>query len=600
MRSLATACAVAVLAAAPAGAQILDLPLPDVDLRGSVTYSLEETKTPQDEERRWRNLVTGTLTPSTYIYAPWLATLGGNLHVSQAVESGGNDSSSSYITGRMVLNVLPRSSYPFEFQYSRYNNAISAVTAEDELELSGQTFRMLSRLLLPDQWTVATEGILWDNADTEGFEETGREANLVIHKIFEKNDVQVEFGFRDSDLIDEDGNEELGQLQSVVLRHRSTPFEGVTSDSMTSLRLNEFSSEEFTETGSVAQGVGTMFWRPKEIPELTVFGATRTFQQSARVVDLESSEARESDFQTAFANLSASYLIMPRLVANAGGDLGYRAISLSSDEEAAESGGLSMGANAGLDYSSQPVPLWGFDWLWNTGATARFQNELDQSEMTENVRVGHSLTRSLELPLLGTMNAGFTQAVGVGHSTLIGPGVSLSHNLNLGRSNREGKHWDYIQASLSDSRTMSQDPFSYQLVNLQFTRGYDPDRFTSFSGSISLQFAKQTLDGVDVNGWEDTLTGDLSYSVRSLWGVDNLTFTSRLTLNPPSLMRSRRYDFSGFASLDRRQDEGFGAQRWVNRLEYRIGKMRIGLVGQLRNNGDGLSESVLFQIGRNF
>lgn len=238
----------------------------------------------------------------------------------------------------------------------------------------------------------------------------------------------------------------------------------------------------------------------------------------------------------------------------------------------------------------------GIDWNWSTsaGVTARYSST--GMNHTETVNASHSGRYSLELPYLETpLQLSVNQSVGTGYSDA-GYLFSLGHSLSIGRTAREGKNWDYAQISINDTRAFGTAATDGQLLNIMFTRGYDPDRFTSLSGTVSYQVARfRSATGEAVA--TDTLGGNISFRMMNLFGIDRLNFTSDLSLEPPSMFRSEQSYFSAY----RREEEvGLGTQRWTNRIDYTIGKLRTSLISRIMHTPKGIGESVFFQLGRSY
>lgn len=597
MRALWRACALLMLTVAPQ-ARGMDLPLPPMNATGAVTYSLHETKAPQDAARNWRHTVTGTVNPSTYIYAPWLATLTGSVNASTSMSTGQSSGTSQYLTGNISLGVLPRSQYPVELTYSRYDSSITL--GETSADLTGDTVRLISRIYLPLDWKLQTDLGALRNRSDEGMNESATEAQLQVDKQYGDSDVRLTLLRRDSELKSLSGNGEIGSRSGFTLRHRGKPLEDVSTDSTSTVHYATYETGSYRESSLVSQGVGTGFWRPRKWENLTLFGALRTYQQSSDVDLLLSRRKRQALLRTVFGNVTASYIFRPRLIGNLGLNLGIRdTVTTATGEQRQESSGLDTGLNGGVDYGSLTRPVLGFDWNWTTGANMRAEYNDSGTRGSTNIRAGHSGRRSLEIPIFGPASLGLSQGGSVGLSQEVGAAFSLSHSINLGRSHREGKHWNHLNVTASDTRTIARGGYAYQLINSQFTRGYDPDRFSSWSGSANLQIYRQESDGTPSEGWVDQVSGTVTYRARNILGLTDLNFASELSFNPPSFLRSRRDEFSGFSQLQP-EDEGLGTQRWSNRFDYFIGKLRISLLGVVRNSQAGMGETILFQLSRAF
>lgn len=580
--------------------------LPPVKATGAVTYSMQETKQGAGA-RAMQHAGTVTVNPSTYFYEPWFAQASGSINMSKATTAGETGSSTNVITGSVNLNILPQSNYPTEINYMRFNRDIQL--GEEYNELTGQSFKLQSQVYLPDDWSMSTRVQGDESSDADGLGEVSTELGLEVDKRFAEDQVRVGFLHRESQYSgDVDSPDGAAMSDSVSVRHRSHPFETVTTDSTSTLRVSQYAERDYQERSDVMQGVTTAIWRPNEIKDLAVHGALRTFRQNAEILRLNPNEETIRESQTAFGTLSTSYVFRPRLVGNAGLNAGFAdAKDSSSSSSGSSSSGtgddnqssISYGGSSGLDYTSLSEDIRGFNWSWNTGGTLEAANSGDLGlTHTEALRLGHSASRQIDLWITDEVNFSVSQNSGLAFASAVGAAVPLSHALTLSQNSRDGKTWNFWHLTGSDSRAIGGLASTYQLLNLQITEGYDPDRFSSWSASVSFQAARQVIAGTDT-GFVDTVNGQVTYRHRHVLGVENLNFTSDLSINPPSVIkRNRQQDL--ISSYDQREGNVFGTQRWTNRLDYTIGQLRTGLTGRVTRDQDGLSEMVLFQISRRF
>lgn len=578
-----------------------------VDLSGAVTYSVQELRQGTGE-RSLQQAGTATLNYSTYFYEPWLVSTAGSLSLSKTASSGDSSSGSNVVTGNIAFNVLPQSSYPVELYYSRYNRNVQL--GEDFSTLTGQSARLTSTVTLEDDWSVNTRLNVEEAADEEGLSEMSEEAQLEVSKLFVEDHLRVGLlhrgsaygvvGVEDDHVLAEAG----ASNNSVTVRYRSHPFDTVTTDSTSTLRVSEYSDSKYVEESQVMQGVTTAIWRPVELDkDLVVHGAMRTFQQKATLTQVDVGEV-ERNSTTAFGTLSTTYVFQPRLMGSAGLNAGYMAnedstsIAIGSDTGARNLTSFTMGGNVGLDYSSEVSDLGGFDWSWDTsGRTEAASNtELGLSH-TETARIGHTGNRKIDLFIADNVNFSLSQHSGLGFSSVKGATIPLSHGTTLSKTSRDGKLWNFWNFSASDSRGFGGDSSVYQLLNLQVTEGYDVDRFSQWSASLTFQSARQSSATEDT-GFVDTLNGQITYRQRNVFGVENLGFSSDLAFNPPSILKSRRDEQRVFISD--RKDSALGSQRWSNRLDYYIGQLRAGITSRILNNENGLSMMNMFQVSRRF
>lgn len=582
----------------------VDIPdIPPIQTSGALTYSFQEEKQ-ADGRTSMQNTTTATVNPSTYIYEPWFATANGNLNYSWNTTSGESTAGSSNVTGGITLNILPQSEYATEFSYTSFDRTVER--AEDSNDLSGHAIRLTSRLLLPDDWHVQARVSEGGSADSTGSAETSHEYSLETVKRWTEDLLRVSLEHRDSEYSGGLQGGGITNIDGLSVRHRSQPFESITTDGTSNYRVTHYSQENFVEDASVMQGVSTAVWKPVEFKDITVNGALRTFQQDSQVMRRNQSTERAS--QTAFGTLSTSYVFEPRLVGNLGLNAGYTNDSSSSKGETNEElsvASISYGTNAGLDYSSPSEEWEGFQWAYFGGNSVDLGSNGDLGMVwSDQTRVGHSLSRSLDLWLVDAVMFSFSQASGIGFNNQLGSQIPLTHSVNFTRTKRDGKSWNMWGLSGSDNRSFGgTNSTTYDLVNLQITQGYDPDRFSSVAAAVTFQASRQVTANQDT-GFVDSISGNITYRERFVLGIENLNFSSDLSFNPPSVLaNNRKRDFSGSAISvidDQPQGNVFGTQRWTNRLDHTIGQLRTSLIGRVTHETEGLTESVLFQISRRF
>jgi len=579
-----------ILSATGAGAE-----MPDVSLDGSLGYTLIETKDGGRGPRTWRNTFTVTASPSTYIYAPWLATVDGTLSFSQNTTVGGASASAQNVTGALSLGILPRSLYPAFIRYSRFDNAVQADEGRD-LTATGDSWEVDWRLFLPDDWSVNTKAV-FDTATDDGADSSILNLRLAVDKQFEDFQVRTAVDHREETISDGDGTYDYA-VDMLEFRTQSKLLPNFSTQDITTLRIARTDDVDYVADNLTWQGVTTGRWQPEFLDGITINGALRTFHQEhtidGRTAAQENSE-RVSD--TAHLVLSSSFNLLSGLTASIGVNGGTQTSEIASDSldgATSTQQSLSTGVTGSVNYSYPSIPVLGFNWNWNTGLTASLNNNTLRGMSNEQTaRLSHSASRTLDVGI-SDLRLRASQSIGARRSHLEPMSPLLNHSVGLSSSRRDGRNWQLFELSFSDNRSFGADPSTYQLLNLQTTGGYDIDRFTSLRGNLTVQVSRNFVGGTD-SGLTDTISGDVTYSVGSLFGVPGLNFSSSLAVYPPSFLGDEKGGATSHGA-----DSGFGTQRWTNRLNYSIGKIRLNMVNRLSREDDGLNEFLLFRILRDF
>lgn len=592
--------------------------LPPILASGAVSYSLQETSSAATG-RTWRNSLTGTINPNTYIWEPWFATANGSVNLSvmntsggkSATNTGGGDSSNTLLlTGTMNINVLPESFFPAQLSYTRVDNSVQV--NNEQTDSKSDSFSYAQQLFVWEDLDLGFQAQLDTSAQNNNSTQTTQTYNADALKRFETQAVKITMTHRNAAYESPTTGAVTGASNTLAFRHRYSPLENVSADSTSTLRQSGFNERTQKQDSLTMQGVTTLIYKPPELP-LTVHGAFRTFDETqATTYSGESTVAgtTNSHIRTVFANAGATYILGPGLTSNANLSANVSQTQINQTSAGSNTGSNVMGlaGGVGLGYTAPTRDLYGFDWSWSgdAGADTSFSTA-DSMNVAQTSRLGHTALRMVQVPLLETLQLSASQNIGSNLGTDVGLTPSLANSATLSRNMRKGKDWDLLQLSASDSRTFMNAPVTYQLLSVQFTKGYEPDAFTSIMGSITFQSARQivgeskttlsTTKGSD-SGWRDTTSGSLTFSARNIFGEPNLNFASEYSVSPPSyLAASNTPELSG-SSASRTSKSLLGTQRWTNRLEYVIGRMRMRLINRLANADGGMVESTLFQITR--
>jgi hypothetical protein len=607
-RGLAGA-SLAVLMSGQAWADDFEFPdfdeLPPIKTTGALTYTFQETKQPAGVSTM-QHVSTATINPSTYIYEPWLATVNSSLSVSNVTSA---DQSSGTLTGSFQLDVLPQSDYPTSVSYTRFDRSVQSLDLDNQL--TGQNGQLTTRVNLP--WDVALQARVQadEAADDKGLGQTAKEATFDFSKLWDGDQVRLGLAHRDAQYTDTGGKAGGSSVaDSATARYRSQPFEGVTTDSVSTARVATVSDQSSTETSSVMQGVTTAIWRPKELGDVTINGALRTFSETSETVR-RNGGIENRDNKSAFGSLSSSYVFAPRLTGSVGLNLGVtdnltktvQGQSVTPGQSAVNGNanltGISYDSSGNLSYTSEGADWEGFNWTWGTGDSIGVGGgSTANSNLSNTVNLNQNASKEMDLPLVDKVYLSLTEGTGFGLSTGHGLSLPLSHSVTLSKNTRDGKLWNVWHFSASDTRSFGGASIVYDLINAQATSGWDLDRFSSISINVGYQVSRQVVTDTDT-GFVDNLSGQITYRERTVFGVENLNFSSDLQLNPPSIIAFQRAQDLARGPA-KPQETSLGSQRWTNRFDYLIGQLRTSLTGRIIHDEQGIGELIMFQISRRF
>jgi hypothetical protein len=258
--------------------------------------------------------------------------------------------------------------------------------------------------------------------------------------------------------------------------------------------------------------------------------------------------------------------------------------------------GLRFGAGllADANYVAEKRQLAGFDWRWDARASA--DNGLRSDEgMTsrESVGLGHRFERMLEDLIFVPVRFSFAQSADLGFSPngdeLFGAG--LSDSITFSYSGAEAAASTFARLFLSDSRDLIGEQREYQRIEARFGRRVAISRQRRLHGDLSAQAARQVSE--DETDISVTASGNIAYSHRNLFDIENLGLRSELRISVVNLD-----DLFGGSGGE--MDNEFLRNDLRNTLIYRIGRLTTSLETTVFQREAGFSYLALLRFRRDF
>jgi len=288
------------------------------------------------------------------------------------------------------------------------------------------------------------------------------------------------------------------------------------------------------------------------------------------------------------------------LTANAGLNARIRSIDTEAggfsgevpSESETTAGGSLIG---GISYQYLTEPLLGFDWSWDASGNVDLSAETEMGLTDEeSADLGHSVERILNLTFPGRISFRASESLGLTTSAEERIAADLFHNVALSHNSVNAGVATFVRLSASDRRDLiSDNPFEFQLFQLQLNRQETIDLTSNWLANLSLQVSRQKSGDRDAETIASA-NGTVSYRESNVFGVRNLRFTSDLTLNALGLESVLTEDDD-----DQRRSDRFRSD-WINRIEYRIGRIVASLEASAFYSQDELGNSVFFRIRREF
>ena len=133
------------------------------------------------------------------------------------------------------------------------------------------------------------------------------------------------------------------------------------------------------------------------------------------------------------------------------------------------------------------------------------------------------------------------------------------------------------------------------MVTLQLSTRMQVNRRRSLNGGLTLQYntnSMKLLNSDEQENSSSTYSANLTYIERDLFKVPRLNFLSELRLLS-SDFRSNDILDQGIETDPDRDDKS-----WRNRLDYRVGKLELQLLADVREINNSWMSQVLFTVRR--
>jgi hypothetical protein len=586
---------------------------------GSISYDLRSGYG-GDLPRTTSQLVTSSVNAATYIYQPWLATVNGTLGLTvgrSQTEASHNPAENSFaadhpieskdrfLTGRARVDLFPRSRFPFEAHFERSDSRVTsglASTFDYQMQNFGfsQRYEPLNRAYAASANYDRRETIGARSRDSQ--DQLGAEFNTR----WKHSDLSVGLALAQARRQESD---ERSQFRSLVGRHHYEPDKTLSiNTNMNATQTIEQMAAQAASNLSVLQMSSVGLWQ-REGSKLQLSGSARGLL--ARNANGGQSVASGGLTVGANYELSRNARLSASVAANATNSAGMTTQVLTG--------------NAAANWQGDSLEYKGLRYDYFAGGNAGVSNasgsSASETQMTLGAQLGHTISRSWQLPLDSSLSLNAGQSLGAstsrssrtqeipsshGSEDTLGDqaqvpstALTLLHTLGATWSLGGEARSAYARASYSDSMQVGGDQARFQIFNFQLSGNFAFDRNKSLNGDLTFQRSAQS--GGDLQRVVDSrqptdrsrsggVSGSLTYSDRRLFGIPRLRFSSQLhlardVLNQPGTL----------ATLPDRE-----TRVWENRLEWLVGRLESQLVYRLAEVEGKRRGNVTFRLQRSF
>ncbi|VAW45970.1 hypothetical protein MNBD_GAMMA03-1855 [hydrothermal vent metagenome] len=532
-----------------------------------------------------QHLLKANIDNTFFIWRNWFITGNSNLVFSQEQtisENGKNDTFST--TGQLGFSVLPQSSTPFVFSYSRSDSRVNsdfkfssennAASLDDNVvndslvfhqSLLGKGYRLKVRYS-DDQFNSSLRGRY--GASKLGFSGLLRGASSVLRaSITQKDEVTY-------DKVDR-------KTRSARMNHNYTGFQQTTISTVFSssqiqqtLPTTSINNSSLTKY-DVTLNQASMFltWRSLD-KKMTVTSGLRFSGIDSAV----SRSLADSSSTALSANLGLVYRLTQNLTVNA-----------SSTRVVNEfAGGESTVAQdkIGLNYRSDEIQIGHYAYDWRLGADLGRREDDGKESNNSTFSLGHGIGRKWTFVRSQQIYVRGSQDYSI-NSLIEKVRQRLSHRVSLGWKQSLAGITRRMQLQMSDQRDLG-DETMLQTLSVDVDQQMQLTRRIKLNGSLNYQLTNYQYAGSsDEISSSDTsvasIDGSLSYI--NPFSVAGLVFTSNY-----------RYTQS-VVTLQRDQT---AQQTWSNKLNYRVGKIDVSLQYLYREARKISYNGIYFNVKRVF
>lgn len=570
--------------------------------RWNGTLSLEGRRLRQEDgTRNTQGLAYHDVEMSTHLWQPWFAQLRAGFGVLAAHDTvtppvGESASSRSVaLTGRVALSLFPASRFPFEMRAEVSDSRAGGQTL-------GTDFRT-TRLGLVQSWRPESGNDHLSAAfDASRLRTLGGVDDTVLTlrgtALRESGDHSFELTGQVSR---NDRSDDAAASRIALLggRHTFHPAEALHVDTLASWNEVQLTSRSgttcFDSRSDVRQLSSVATWRPREGDLFFRPGSPMYLTGSVRLLDagVESDGDLGTLDQRARAlnaTLGASMDLTPEWRAAA-------ALSGGTIETEGQPRTRNATGTGSLTWTPQGLAFGEWRYSPSVGASGSGTRSSDAgTRKAAGVQAIQSLSRSWLAGPADSLSLNVSQSVGLLRESLA-PETSraLSHSASLyWQGLGDDASQSFAGLSASDSRTWAQETGRFQLLNAQFSRRTQLNRYASWSGNLSWQATRSDTTLLDPftgtlrlgsAGWQRYYSGTLSVEQQRFLGVPQLRYTLLVSAN--SQLFESRLAGDVDAPVERITES------IENRIDYAIGRLEARLTARLARV-DGRAVAALF------
>jgi hypothetical protein len=521
---------------------------------------------------------------NTFIWQPWFAQVNGGVGLNTYLTdsryySGPNASShnpltSTVFTGKVGLDVVPLSRYPFRTFYEKEDNRQNIGVASNNAVYKSTRFGMNQQYrTLSGQTTYGADYIqnFWEGAYFG--EARQKRIGLDMRTIISANQdlsVVVARDFNEAPIISQ------STLSNTLIGdHNYRPNASTTLHNMFNMGKVDIRQQQLLNEDNYVQ--------------LTSFGSSvsperpLTITENVRLAGINNSSsiATKTSIRQTSASMGLGAIYQVNKEVQSYGNIG---VNMSDDKLSGQQYKSSY-ETVGADYIAALANMGSYNYGRHTSGSFSNTTGDPSSTQTVGLSAGHTLNKYTTDSSQLRVTTDLDQTITANKATRTQTYLNLAHSGSLQWAFGSAEGTSALRVSASDTRAINGVQNFYQLFNLQLNRSQTMTRNSGLTGDVTIQTTRQGLAGKRTT-YTTSMAG-LNYNHQRVFGVPRLDFYSDLRLMGNGLPVT-----TGPQSPVSRS--------WTNHLGYMIGSLEMvgeAIVAQY----NGINQSILlFRLRRVF
>jgi hypothetical protein len=541
----------------------------------------------EDANQFTTNLATWRAHASTWVWRPYILQLDGSLGLTRGAERNSDArQDSNFITGSIFANAFPRSRFPFRAYFEARDSRVDGDVFERDLTTKNWGFLQQYSPRAGGKLSIEFKQVDTDELFQDGIRRPRNTVSDLWQISAAKSLGRNEFRFLGA--IRDISRNELQQSETrntLNLRHRFRTSPRFFIEDTTFFSDERIDFDSTNTRRRFLQFNGTSTWRPQTRKPLLVIGRV-----IAQGIDAGPS-GLESGSENVILTAAANYQISPRLTL--AGNLGVT--SMVPDDNPDET---SFFQRIRGTYRADSIDLGRMQYTW--GVSGEVGNRREGNNGNESIQdiggnFSHSLSQFVNFAGGRLLQVSISQQVAALEATDDRSGQTLVHSAFLTLSRQNGRMSNYLRLSASDRRANGDRDGTFQLVTLQGSVRMQVSRKRSWNGGLTLQYNNNSTkmwDEEERDNSSHTYSVNLSYMEFDLFKVRRLNFLSELRLLSSDFRSDDLLDQS--IGVDPDRDD----KSWRNRLDYRVGRLELQLLADVREINNRWTSQVFFTVRR--